>query len=160
MKELTETEKAINCDTQEHVLEVTRRLQHVANLLLIRGPAHDASKMCDPELSTFVEMTPKLKGSTYGSDEYKGFLAAMKPALDHHYAANSHHPEHFANGVAGMTLMDVVEMLCDWKAATMRHADGNLRRSIDINEKRFNLDPQLASILRNTAEALGWMPPA
>ena len=31
---------------------------------------------------------------TYGSDEYKACLTEMKPALDHHYAANRHHPEH------------------------------------------------------------------
>jgi len=40
-------------------------------------------------------MTPKLAGSTYGSEEYKAFLGQMKPALDHHYAVNDHHPEHF-----------------------------------------------------------------
>jgi hypothetical protein len=65
---------------------------------------HDLSKTQDPELAVFNEYTPKLKDSTYGSDEYKGYLAAMGEGLRHHYAANRHHPEHFTDGVDGMTL--------------------------------------------------------
>lgn len=155
---LSEAEKATNAETEEHILEVTRRVNQFATELIARGPAHDASKLCDPELGTFVEMTPKLKGSTYGSDEYRGFLAAMKPALDHHYAANRHHPEHFGEaGISGMNLVDLVEMLADWKAATMRHADGDLGRSIEINRKRFNLSDQVVALLTNTARDLGWL---
>ena len=37
-----------------------------------------------------------------------------------------------------------------------RHADGNIWTSIDHNEQRFNLTPQLAAILRNTAKEMGW----
>jgi hypothetical protein len=44
----------------------------------------------------------------------------MKPAIQHHYKANSHHPEFYDNGVEGMSLFDVLEMLLDWKAATER----------------------------------------
>jgi hypothetical protein len=58
--------------------------------------------------------------------------------------------------VDGMSLLDVVEMLMDWKAASERHADGDIWTSIDHNEQRFNLSPQLASILRNTAKEMGW----
>jgi hypothetical protein len=74
----------------------------------------------------------------------------MKPALDHHYAMNSHHPEHFATGIQGMSLLDVLEMLCDWKAATLRHNDGDIRRSIELNQKRFGYSDELKAILLNT----------
>jgi hypothetical protein len=124
--------------------------------LLNRAREHDQSKLSDPELSTFVEMTPKLAASTYGSDEYKKFLAEMKPTLDHHYAKNSHHPEHHKDGINDMTIIDLIEMLCDWKAATMRHNDGNIRKSIEINAKRFNIDSQLTKILENTVKEMGW----
>jgi hypothetical protein len=80
----------------------------------------------------------------------------MKTPLEHHYAANSHHPEHFANGVAGMSLFDVVEMLMDWKAASERHADGDIWGSIVHNTERFGLEPQIADVLRNTAREMGW----
>lgn len=81
----------------------------------------------------------------------------MGVGLKHHYAANRHHPEHFPDGVNDMTLVDVLEMLADWKAATERHADGNLRQSLDIQRNRFQLSDQLVAILRNTADHFGWL---
>lgn len=144
-------------DTLAHIDQVRSNLKLAIDLLCGRGVDHDRSKLEEPEKSVFDEMTPKLKASTYGSDEYKGFLAAMKPALDHHYANNSHHPEHYVEGIRGMCLLDLVEMLADWKAATMRHADGDLARSIEINQNRFGYSDELKSILTNTARRLGWL---
>jgi hypothetical protein len=53
-----------------------------------------------------------------------------------------------------MNLIDLVEMLCDWKAASERHNDGNIRKSIEINASRFTISPQLVKILENTADLL------
>jgi len=144
-------------DTLMHINTVRGFLGTLVECLQRRAAAHDLSKLADPEKSTFDEFTPKLKGSTYGSEEYKSFLAQMKPALDHHYANNSHHPEFFPDGIKGMSLLDVIEMLADWKAATMRHADGDLARSIEINQKRFGYSDELKAILFNTARAMGWV---
>jgi hypothetical protein len=47
-------------------------------------------------------------------------------------------------------------MLCDWKAAGERHADGSITKSLEINKKRFGISDQLASILDNTRKELGW----
>src|SRR5687767_11067759 len=113
-------------DTRAHIHRVDQLLAQICVELANRGREHDASKLVDPELSTFNEYTPKLKHSTYGSDEYKGFLAGMGKGLSHHYAHNRHHPEHFESGIDDMTLVDIVEMLADWKAATERHEDGSL----------------------------------
>lgn len=145
-----------NTETWSHIHDVRCLLTQVVESVLRRCLSHDQTKLRDPELATFVEFTPRLKGSTYGSDEYKGFLASMKPALDHHYANNRHHPEHFDAGVSGMTLVDLIEMLADWKAATMRHDDGDIMRSIEINRGRFGLDDQIAYVLRNTVKSFGW----
>ena len=123
---------------------------------LDRSTCHDRSKTEPPEVEVFDEFTPKLQTSTYGSDEYKGFLEAMGEGLKHHYASNRHHPEHFDNGVDDMTLVDLIEMLADWKAATERHADGDLTKSLDIQQQRFGLSDQLLKILANTAEHFGW----
>lgn len=144
-------------DTLAHIAQVRSNLSVVIAGLFDRSRDHDLSKLEEPEKSVFDEMTPKLKGSTYGSDEYKAFLASMKPALDHHYAHNSHHPEHYPNGIAGMCLLDLIEMLADWKAATMRHADGSLSKSIEINQKRFGYSDEMKSILTNTAQRMGWL---
>jgi hypothetical protein len=143
-------------ETLKHIRKVQANLGRFARLLLERGEVHDDSKLGPDEKPFFDEYTPKLSAVTYGSDEYREMLAGLKPALDHHNAANSHHPEHYENGIDGFDLVDLVEMLCDWKAATERHDDGDIGRSLEINKDRFAMSPQLVSILRNTVERLGW----
>lgn len=137
-------------DTQTHIDQVREGLARVISALTERGRVHDKSKLESPELEIFTEFTPKLKASTYGSDEYKGFLQSMKVALDHHYANNSHHPEYYKDGVRGMNLLDIVEMFCDWYAATLRHDDGDIVKSIEFNKTRFNMSDDLTQIFLNT----------
>ncbi len=144
-------------DTLKHSLRVGELMGQAIKELVERSVQHDRSKTEAPELAVFNEYTPKLKNSTYGSDEYKGFLAAMGDGLAHHYAHNRHHPEHHDHGVNGMTLVDLIEMLADWKAAGERHANGNLTRSLEVQTERFGLSPQLLRILTNTAAWYGWL---
>lgn len=139
-----------NAETLQHIRRVQSLLREVVDNLLRRAIAHDTSKLAEPEASTFAEYTAKLKGCTYGSEEYKSFLAGMKPALDHHYRNNRHHPEHWPNGIKDMSLLDIIEMFVDWKAATERHADGNLDKSIEINQKRFGYGDELLAIFQRT----------
>lgn len=91
---LTVEQQATNAETLVHIRRVQQLLNGCIGNLLQRGERHDASKLASPEVEVFAEFTPKLKNSTYGSDEYKSFLLQMKPALDHHYANNEHHPEY------------------------------------------------------------------
>lgn len=144
-------------DTLKHIGRVRELLDHCRSNLHKRMVYHDQSKLASPEKEIFDEMTPKLAGSTYGSDEYKEFLKQMKPALDSHYTYNSHHPEHYKDGINGMSLFDVLEMLMDWKAAGERHNNGSIERSLEVNEKRFKISPDLHRILRNTAVEMGWI---
>jgi hypothetical protein len=141
-------------DTQKHIQRVQQLIDLICTELHYRGLVHDKSKLESPEKEAFDEMTPKLKGCTYGSEEYKDFLKQLAPVLEHHYKNNSHHPEHYENGIQDMTLIDVLEMFCDFKAASERHADGDFKRSIEINSKRFNIDPQLVKIFENTRKAI------
>ncbi len=78
----------------------------------------------------------------------------MGPALKHHYENNEHHPEFHKDGINGMTLIDLIEMLCDWKASSERHENGDIFKSLKINTERFQISPQLLSILENTAKEL------
>ncbi|MBA2878037.1 hypothetical protein HNR63_001091 [Anoxybacillus kamchatkensis] len=146
------TEEDCKKDTIVHINQVREFMMSAASELLRRAVAHDQTKLESPELEIFTEYTPKLKGSTYGSDEYKTFLKEMSVALKHHYANNSHHPEHYENGVNGMDLFDLIEMVCDWKAAVMRHDDGDIYKSLEINKDRFKIGEQLYSILKNTVD--------
>jgi hypothetical protein len=141
-------------ETCKHISVVYGFLNKFIHILSHRALVHDRSKLESPEKEVFDEYTEKLRGMTYGSEEYKACLAEMKPALDHHYSANSHHPEHKPNGIAGMSLLDIVEAFCDWAAAAKRHADGNIMNSIEINRKRFGMDPQLSLIFINTVEEI------
>lgn len=143
-------------DTLQHIDTVRFYLSNVIQDLKSRAMYHDLSKLQPPEKEAYDILTPRLKGLTYGSEEYRACLREMKPAIQHHYEHNSHHPEHYPDGVAGFDLLDLVEMLCDWKAASLRHADGNILDSITHNIERFKLDPQIASILRNTVIRMGW----
>lgn len=143
-------------DTKDHVNRVRELIHEGTGNLFARALVHDKSKLESPEKEAFDVLTPRLKGLAYGSEEYRASLRELKPALDHHYAHNSHHPEHFENGVVGMTLFDLVEMLMDWKAASERHATGDIRQSVEHNTGRFGLSDQLASILRNTVDEMGW----
>lgn len=143
-------------DTYAHIATVREYLMKVVQNLMWRAHDHDLSKLEEPEKSTFDEFTPKLKTSTYGTAEYKSFLEDMGPALQHHYQVNDHHPEHFQFGIAQMDLMQVMEMLCDWKAATLRHDDGDLRRSIEQNAERFGYGDEMKFLLLNTAHNMGW----
>lgn len=140
--------------TIEHINEVSKNLAIFANELHYRSLIHDQSKLESPEKEIFDEYTPKLRDTPYGSDEYKAYLSEMRVALDHHYAANRHHPEHFENGIRGMNLVDLVEMFCDWLAATKRHADGDILKSIELNQKRFGYSDDLKMILQNTANLM------
>lgn len=143
-------------ETEAHIKRVVDLLTDCLDNIARRQDAHDTSKLESPEKECFDEVTGALKALTYGSDEYKAQLTKLKPALDHHYASNSHHPEHYPNGIEGMSLLDLLEMLCDWKAAGERHADGSMERSLTVNQSRFKIGEQLQSILRNTAVELGY----
>jgi len=143
-------------DSLRHIKRVSALLSEAATELLWRGACHDNSKLENPEKELFDKYTPKLKDCTYGSEEYKGYLAELGVALRHHYDNNSHHPEHYGNGVNGMDLFDLVEMFFDWKAASERHSDGNIYRSIELNTERFDLSPQVVAIFTNTARRRGY----
>lgn len=151
---LTQEELATNAVTQEHIRLVARGLHDVVKMLLDRADHHDQSKLEPPEVEVFTEFTPKLAATTYGSAEYNEFKRQMEPALIHHYAKNSHHPEHHKQGINDMSLIDLLEMFVDWRAASKRHNDGNILKSIEINGDRFGMAPQLVRIFENTAKAL------
>ena len=143
-------------DTLEHIHTVQMFMNQIIHDLLRRALDHDASKLHPPEKAIFDAMTPRLSGVTYGSDEYRSMLNEMRPAIDHHNKHNRHHPEHHAEGLDDMSLMDVIEMFCDWKAATRRHDDGDIYKSIEINHERFTGSQLLKRIFINTAKRLGW----
>ena len=142
--------------TNEHIMRVQRNIFDALKNLRLRAIVHDDSKHREPEKSLYDEWQPKLRELTYGSDEYKAALAQMGPALQHHYQANSHHPEHYPDGVMGMSLFDIIEMLCDWRAANEQYG-GDFLESMEKSFQRFGIEQRLGAILIKTAIELGWI---
>ena len=140
--------------TMRHIETVRNYLNLCIKELIGRQESHDQSKFSDQEIPVFDEYTDKLRNCTYGSEEYKGFLRDMQPALVHHYSNNRHHPEYFKDGIKDMNLIDVLEMIVDWKCSCMRHNDGDIFRSIEINQGRFGYSDELKQIFINTAKWL------
>jgi len=140
----------------DHKAEVASAIGIIIDVLLKRAEVHDDSKLEEPEVSIFDKSFKKLSGTTYDSPEYREMMKEIKVATEHHYAKNNHHPEKYPAGIDGMTLVDLVEMFCDWYAATKKHADGNLEKSIQANKIRFHMSDQLAEIFENTRQSLQW----
>jgi hypothetical protein len=137
-------------ETLKHVNEVRANIWTLIRELDNRAAVHDASKFEEPERSVFAENMPKLAKTEYGTPAYDELLKEVRVAIDHHYSKNTHHPEHWPNGIDDMDLLDLVEMLCDWAAAVKRNKNGNVHKSIEHNQERFNMSPQLSQIFRNT----------
>lgn len=149
---MSDSDKTIvgKLETIKHIQRVRHFLYLLIEELDHRARNHDQSKLESPEAEIFGEYTPELAKTEYGSEEYTALLAKVKPAIDHHYSKNRHHPEHWPSGIDDMTLLDLCEMLCDWCAATERLKNGNIRKSIEHNATRYKLSLQLAQIMENT----------
>lgn len=142
-------------ETEKHIARVEELISDCMDELEARCLYHDYDKLHNKkEKELFDLYAPKLAKCTYGSEEYKSFLKDLEPALAIHYLENRHHPEHFENGIQGMDLIDLLEMICDWKASTERHEDGDIRKSLEINQKRFGYSDELKAILLNTVDFL------
>jgi hypothetical protein len=134
-----------------HILEVRAALDVFVTEMLRRGRTHDASKFDPAEKPAFDEALAVLKGVPYGSSKYAEVVQRLAPAFEHHYRNNSHHPEFYGDrGVSGMDLFDLVEMYCDWVAASKRNMKDGVK--LEYNFKLFDIHDQLASILTNTLD--------
>jgi hypothetical protein len=140
----TETEQKYDSreDTLAHIERVADLLHEGADNLARRAIEHDASKLQEPEKSMFDECTARLKAMAYGSPEYKAALAELKPALDHHYAANAHHPEHFpkleTTPIGRMLRSAADEMEATAKEAMGSAGQGEINALLDF--AKFNRD--------------------
>ena len=61
-------------ETIKHIENVRKYIKLFVDKLINRGIEHDKLKLESPEVEIFAEFTPKLSKSTYGSEEYNGFL--------------------------------------------------------------------------------------
>ena len=135
-------------EVKEHISLVQFWAAHFGRILADRALVHDASKLNNPvEKQMFDTWTPELKTREAGTPEYQEALAQMGVGLQMHYQANSHHPEHYKDGVDGMNLYDVVEMVCDWMVVCEKKG---VPVDMGYLQTRFKISPQLRAIIENT----------
>lgn len=143
--------------TAKHISRVRELLNGFAKDIIYRGKRHDISKYDPIEAGPLeiLQQTIDTEGpAAFGSDEYHRRTALLGPMLAHHYVHNTHHPEHYQNGIAGMNLLDLVEMFFDWRAAAER--GGDISMNLTYCETKYEIPPMLISILRNTADQMGF----
>jgi hypothetical protein len=150
-------EMDVLCDTILHVAEVKEGLEQFRTELTKRGLLHDMTKFQEPEFSAFVMTRPRFKKVNYGTSEYQKICDEVKPALDHHYANNRHHTAYHKNGINDMNLIDILEMIADWKAAERRSPDKSLKDTLEFAFKKYGIEEQLGTIIQNTLKNLNWI---
>lgn len=120
-----------------------RFMLRVCFRILKRAWVHDFSKYSKEEAPHFAA-AGNTKDLVYDSPEYKESLKKLEGALAHHYKHNDHHPQHHENGIKDMQPLDIVEMLCDWKASTLRYKGGDIKESVRLNKDRFGYSEEEA----------------
>jgi hypothetical protein len=140
-------------DLIDHKRRVGLYLQNVANALFGRAVVHDNSKFLPVEYEAYDNAFPEFKKHAFGSEGMKAVYESIKPALDHHLHSNRHHPEYFKNGIDDMNLLDVIEMTCDWLAASGR-SEVDIFKGLEMNKERFSISDQLYCIIKNTVTEL------
>ena len=145
------------CETLLHMSEVKENLETISSELKKRGLAHDRTKLQEIEFDAFVSTRDKFKKANYGSKEYQECIDKVKPAVDHHYENNRHHTGYHKNGINDMNLIDLMEMLADWKAAARRSPDKSLEDTLDYAFKKYGIGEQLGNMIRNTLKDLKWI---
>ena len=149
----SDMEESEEHQTLEHIRKVQEKIAEFKFILTKRAINHDKSKLEPPERRVFAQFPDIPK---FGSPEYEKRRASdLKEVLEHHYRFNRHHPEHYNAGFEGITLLDLVEMICDWSAATEK-SGGKLIEHVEILGTRFNIDQQLLHIIQNTIKELKW----
>ena len=137
---------------KQHIKLVQDNIYDIIAELTKRAAHHDESKLVNPELEGYSKVTDKIEGTVYGTPEYIAATSELGPALKHHYQHNSHHPEHYINGIQGMNLIDIIEMFCGWQAAATRN--GDIRKSIEVGQSRYDYGDDIKQILLNTVDHL------
>lgn len=140
-------------DTEEyikgHISRVRKHINTFVQLLLKRAINHDKSKLEEPELSWWKEMDKEPR-YPYGSEEYKQKIKRWDKVFKHHYKYNRHHPEHYEYGVSEMTLVDIVEMMCDWLGYKDTIAISEALKVCDEQMRRYNIPDGIRQIIFNT----------
>ena len=123
-----------------HKKKVKERMLFLAKEIIKRAESHDDSKLKEPEINWLIEMDKEPRVE-YGSPEY---FEKMK-------RWDSHHPAYYnEQGVYGMTIVDLVEMMCDVISYVSELHVYQAAKIIKEQKERFDIDEGITQILINT----------
>lgn len=137
-----------------HINRMRDLIRDFTDELKKRAFEHDFSKMRNPEYELLKNIPEEQFIHEYGSQGYAEMLKRIDPPLKIHHQNNTHHPEHYPNGIDDMDLYDICEMFFDWKASSEKHSSGDIWKSLEVGKERFNMSDQLYNILKNTADRI------
>ena len=134
-----------------HIAEFQQAIDTLTEKLKQRAKAHDASKLKEPELTQYTEAEEKLENFKPGSKSYLTFARKEDIILSKHYSKNPHHVEHFKNGFNDMTILDLVDVLTDWR---LDCGDEDWNKFVDDRKDYYKMSDQLVDIFKNSKDVL------
>ena len=139
----------------KHIGFIRDDLIEIIHQLYLRALHHDDSKWTDDERPYYEKSDEAVNFYGKDIDSYEELLKITAPitapAIKHHFEVSKHHPEHYKNGVNDMSLVDIIEMVCDWHSSAKTRG---LPLDCEFNFKRFGIDEQLQKIIENTIKEL------
>lgn len=149
MTELNEETKTLLTILRHQTL-VRKYLLQLAHRLEERALLHDLSKLQLDEFGGFIEIQQIARGHRIDSEEYKASIQAEVVNL--HLSRNSHHPEYYPDGLWGMNLLDMIEMVIDWQAASETYGKATLLEALPIQKERFKMTDRQYWLIQFIAE--------
>lgn len=137
--------------TLEHISHVRTYLFKILSLIQQRAADHDQSMLLEEEKSALDGFVPALADSVNGSPEHQKAVAGLLPAMQLHFQKNSHHIEHYGK-LNGMDLVDLIEWLCDQKAAALKDSDGDMSKRLLYFYQKYDFPVPLMDMINNTIE--------
>ena len=138
-----------------HRAFLAEAMGRVSRALESRATVHDLSKLQDDEFAGFARINAAARVQKFGSPEYAEGMRRERPTIDLHFSRNRHHPERprligeaaeVARGLpddatywaahtsAQMTFLDIIEMVCDWWAASKGYDDARpWQETVELN---------------------------
>ena len=135
--------------TTTHKFFVIMGMARVCCKLMKSAIVHDMSKYSKAEYDGFKKLITVFRNTQYGTPEYSAILEKERDTINLHYSRNKHHPEFHKNGLDDMDFYLLTEMIVDWRASVRKNKNGDIKRSFEINEKRFNIKPEILRILKS-----------
>ena len=140
-----------------HISRVQENLSQIRAILEVRGIAHDRTKFLAIEFDAFVKAQPKFKEANYDSPEYQECVDMIRPSIDHHHANNRHHIAFYKKGFSDMNLLDILEMLADWEAASRRNLDLPFADSLPKAFEKYSIPSNVQRHIVATLKYLKWI---